>query len=156
VRAVVDTTVWVGAFRSHRARSGARLILEACLHGHVQLVLSREVLRENVEVLLRPELGLDAADVLAFGLFLARHADVVTISGQPQGCRDRNDDIFLETARLGSAEVLVTVDRDLLADDLVERLASENLRVLSIGACVGELRERGIIVGDAVVPKASA
>jgi predicted nucleic acid-binding protein len=119
-------------------------------------VLSREVLSENVEVLMRPELGLDAADVLAFGLFLARHADVVTISGEPQGCRDRNDDIFLETARPGFAEVLVTVDRDLLADDLVERLASENLRILSIGECVTELRERGIIVGKAVVPKESA
>lgn len=156
MRAVVDTTVWVGAFRSRRASSGARLILEACLHGHVQLVLSREVLSENLEVLLRPDLDLDAADVLEFGLFLARHADVVTLSGEPQGCRDPNDDIFLETARLGSAEVLVTVDRDLLADDLVERCAAENLRVLSIGACVAELRDCGIIVGDAVVPRTSA
>jgi predicted nucleic acid-binding protein len=117
--------------------------------------LSREVLNENIEVLLRPELGLDVADVLAFGLFLARHSEVVRISGQPQGCRDRNDDVFLETARLGSAEVLVTVDRDLLADDLVARLASENLRILSIGGCVNELRERGIVVEDAVVPKKS-
>ena len=119
-------------------------------------MLSREVLSENLEVLLRPDLDLDAADVLEFGLFLARHADVVTLSGEPQGCRDPNDDIFLETARLGSAEVLVTVDRDLLADDLVERCAAENLRVLSIGACVAELRDRGIIVGDAVVPRVSA
>lgn len=153
---MVDTSVWVGAFRSRRASSGARLILEACLQGHVRLVLSREILHENMEVLLRPDLGLDAADVLAFGLFLARHADVVPITCKPQGCRDPDDDIFLESARLGTAEVLVTHDRDLLASDLVERLGAENIRVLSIGSFVIELRDRGIVVGDAVVPSTSA
>jgi putative PIN family toxin of toxin-antitoxin system len=156
VRAVVDTSVWVGAFRSRRATSGAQLVLDACLQGHVRLVLSREVLHENIEVLLRPDLALDAVDVLAFGLFLARHADVVAITGTPQGCRDANDDIFLESARLGTAEVLVTLDRDMLAEDLVERLAAENIRVLSIGALIVELRAGGIIVGDAVVPRTSA
>ena len=46
--------------------------------------MSREVLSENLEVLLRPDLQLDAADVLGFGLFLARHAEMVAISGEPQ------------------------------------------------------------------------
>jgi predicted nucleic acid-binding protein len=64
MRAVFDTTVWVGAFRSRQATSGARLILNACVTGHVHAVLSRPVLHEAMEVLLRPALGLDAVDVL--------------------------------------------------------------------------------------------
>lgn len=153
MRVVFDTTVWVGAFRSHQAASGARLILDACMQGHVHVVLSRPVLHEAVEVLLRPKLGLDAADVLAFGLFLAQHGSFVRISGRPQGCRDREDDMFLETARLGEAHALVTFDNDLLERDLVEGLMTEGIRVFSIAAFVRELRESGIILGNVVIPK---
>ena len=106
-----------------------------------------------MEVLLRPQLELDAADVLTFGLFLAQHGSFVRISGRPQGCRDRKDDMFLETARLGEAHALVTFDNDLLERDLVKGLSAEGIRVLSIGDVVRELREVGIIVGDAVVSK---
>jgi phosphoribosylaminoimidazole (AIR) synthetase len=31
VRVVFDTSVWVGAFRSRQAASGARLLLDACV-----------------------------------------------------------------------------------------------------------------------------
>jgi len=109
-----------------------------------------------MEVLLRPELGLDAADVLIFGLFLTRHSTFVRVTGRPQGCRDPKDDMFLETARVGEAQMLVTFDNDLLAFDLVERLLAEGVRVLSIGDFVRELREARIVVDDAVVCKADA
>jgi putative PIN family toxin of toxin-antitoxin system len=153
VRVVFDTTVWVAAFRSRQAASGARLIRDACVHGHVHPVLSRPVLHEAIEVLLRPELGLDAADVLTFGLFLAQHGTFVRITRRPQGCRDPKDDMFLETARVGEAQMLVTFDNDLLALDLVERLLAEGIRVLSIGDFVRELREAGIVVDASVIIK---
>jgi predicted nucleic acid-binding protein len=61
--------------------------------------------------------------------------------------------MFLETARLGEAQMLVTFDNDLLQRDLVERLYAESIRVLSIGDFVRELREAGILVENAIVLK---
>ena len=45
---------------------------------------------------------------------LADVAEWVAISGARMGCRDRDDDKFLETAIEGGADRLVTGDRDLL------------------------------------------
>jgi len=153
MRVVFDTTVWVGAFRSRQATSGARLILDACMAGHIHAVLSRPVLHEAMEVLLRPALDLDATDVLRFGLFLAQYGSFVRISGKPQGCRDPQDDMFLETARLGEAHVLVTFDKDLLELDLVDAMKREGIRIVSIGELVRELRDNGVIIGNKVLLK---
>ncbi len=45
---------------------------------------------------------------------LADVAEWVAISGTPMGCRDPDDDKFLETALRGGADCLITGDRDLL------------------------------------------
>ena len=126
--------------------------MRACLNGHVRLVLSREIVHENIEVLIRPQHRLPLEDVLDFGLYLARTADLVEIEGTPQGCRDPNDDVFLETARKGQAEYVVTFDRDLLEVDLVGRLEADAINVVSIGTFLRELRTRGIVIGNTVVP----
>ncbi len=55
------------------------------------------------------------ADVEQFVLLLCRVADVAPIKHQVMGCRDRNDDVFLETAVVGAADYVVTHDQDLLA-----------------------------------------
>jgi len=154
LRAVFDTTVWISAFRSRSATSASRLILLACLNGHVQIVTSREILHEHIEVLMRPVHWLPLEDVLEFGVFLARNAALVEISGAAQGCRDPNDDMFLETARVGGAEYLVTFDRDLLDAQLVAALEAEGITVASLATFLHALRDRGIITGDAVMPKA--
>ena len=117
VRAVIDTTVLVSAFRSRSATSASRLILTACLNGHVQMVSSREIIYENIEVLMRPLQRLPVEDVLEFGLFLAGSAHLVELSGVPQGCRDPNDDHVLATAVAVKAAVIVTGDKDLLTLD---------------------------------------
>ncbi len=153
VRAVFDTTVWMSAFRSRTSTSASRLIMGACLNGHVELVLSREIIHENIEVLIRPQHRLPLEDVLKFGLFLARTAHLVEIDGTPQGCRDPNDDVFLETARKGQAAYVVTFDRDLLESDLVVRLEADAINVVSIAAFLHELRTLGIVVGNTVVPR---
>ncbi|MBC5798658.1 MAG: putative toxin-antitoxin system toxin component, PIN family [Candidatus Eremiobacteraeota bacterium] len=143
----------MSAFRSQSGTSASRLILRACLNGHVQIVTSRDILHENIEVLMRPMHHLPPADVLEFGLFLARTAELVELSGVPQGCRDRNDDMFLETARIGAAEYLVTFDRDLLDDNLVNALQAQRIRVASLDAFLQALRAAGIVTGDTVMPK---
>jgi putative PIN family toxin of toxin-antitoxin system len=154
LRAVFDTTVWVSAFRSRTSTSASRLIMRACLGGHVQLVASREILHENIEVLMRPLHRLPIEDVLELGVFLARTAHIVELEGAPQGCRDPHDDMFLETARRGGAEYVVTFDRDLLDKGLVACLEADGIRVVSIAAFLQELRTRGIVSGNTVMPKA--
>lgn len=153
LRAVFDTTVWVSAFRSQSGTSASRLVLRACLNGHVQIVTSRDILRENIEVLMRPVHRLPLEDVLEFGVFLARTADFVELSGVAQGCRDPNDDMFLETARIGAAEYLVTFDRDLLDENLIDALETQGIAVASLAAFLQTLRGRGIVTGDTVMPK---
>jgi predicted nucleic acid-binding protein len=62
--------------------------------------------------------------------------------------------MFLETARRGGAEYVVTFDRDLLDNDLVACLEADGIRVVSIAAFLQELRTRGIVSGNTVMPKA--
>ena len=117
------------------------------------MVSSRQIIYENVEVLLRPLQRLPVEDVLEFGLFLTRSAHLVELSGAPQGCRDPNDDMFVETARLGAAEYLVTFDRDLLDAKLVRALEAERITVASVGEFLQALRARGIVTEDMVTPR---
>jgi len=41
-------------------------------------------------------------------------AELVGIAGAPIGCRDRDDDKFLETALVGEADLIISGDQDLL------------------------------------------
>jgi len=63
--------------------------------------------------------------------------------------------MFLETARRGGAEYVVTFDRDLLHEDLVARLEADGIHVVSIGAFLQELRNAAIVRENTVMPRAS-
>ena len=146
----------MSAFRSRSTTSASRLILRACLNGHVQIVTSREIVHENIEVLMRPLHRLPLEDVLEFAAFLVHAGNLVELSGAAQGCRDPNDDMFLETARVGSAEYLVTFDRDLLDPQLVGALEAEGITVASLATFLQVLRARAIVIGDTVLPQVEA
>jgi len=44
-------------------------------------------------------------------------AEFVGISGAPMGCRDRSDDMFLETALTADCQLIISGDQDLLTLD---------------------------------------
>jgi predicted nucleic acid-binding protein len=55
------------------------------------------------------------------------------VSGKLQICRDRDDDVVLETALLGNAELLVTRDEDLSrVPELAEALAPRGVSILTV------------------------
>jgi putative PIN family toxin of toxin-antitoxin system len=89
--------------------------LDAAYAEH-KLLLSEPTFDELVTRLARPKFRpyLGDASRTAFLEALSAAAQWIEIEGEPQGCRDPDDDKYLETAVRGSADAIVTGDRDLL------------------------------------------
>jgi len=118
LRVVVDTSVWVSAAINPVGPPGK--VFDALRHRHFRLVTSEPLLRELAAVLNRRRISaryrLTPESVEQFIALLCRRAEVVAITGEPQGCRDPNDDMLIETARAGNATLLVSRDEDLTRD----------------------------------------
>jgi uncharacterized protein len=82
-----------------------------------RLLVSEPVLAELADVLGRPKFDpyVSLEDRQQFLRLLGRIAEMVPISYTVHACRDPRDDKFLELAVNGSADVIITGDRDLLA-----------------------------------------
>jgi putative PIN family toxin of toxin-antitoxin system len=93
--------------------------MDAWLADRFTLITSEPLLAELAEVLARPKtrakcrITPEQADQFLASMRLL--AEIVPITGSPQGCRDPDDDIFIETAVVGHADVLVSQDEDLLS-----------------------------------------
>ncbi|HXX82918.1 MAG TPA: putative toxin-antitoxin system toxin component, PIN family [Casimicrobiaceae bacterium] len=112
-RVVVDTNVLVS--RLLLARSvAASAVRKAVDHG--QLLASEATLEELSEVLSRRSLNpyVSVKERQEFIRLLGRIAELVPIIMRIRACRDPKDDKFLELAVNGSADVIVTGDKDLL------------------------------------------
>jgi putative PIN family toxin of toxin-antitoxin system len=113
VRAVIDTNVWVSAFLS--GSGFAARVLDAYLGGGFTLIISEPLLEELVDVLSRPRIarrhGRPPERVAALAAVLREHAVLVPVAGAIQICRDADDNVVIETALDGRADVLVSRDR---------------------------------------------
>lgn len=115
MRVVLDTVVFVRALINPHSACGRIVSASA---ERFELVVSEPVLREILEVLVRPELtrkfaGLATLDRPAI-LALLSQATVVSIDNFPAVSRDPNDGKFLATARAADAAYLFSADRHLL------------------------------------------
>jgi uncharacterized protein len=134
-RVVVDTNVWVSALLNP-AGAPAR-VLAALEARRFILVLSEPLLIELAEVLARPRIvrryHITQAMADAFVARLRRRAVIVPVIGTLTLCRDPDDNVVIETAAVGPADMLVTRDDDLKGDaDLVRVLAAGGIEVLSV------------------------
>lgn len=117
IRAVVDPSVLVSAFIGDPKAGPARLV-EAWRDRRFVLVVSPLLLGELGEVLLRPKFarwatdGRAAAYVAGFGARSEHYPDLDE-PGSP-GVRDPDDDYLIALMREAQADVLVSLDRDLL------------------------------------------
>lgn len=113
---VADTNVFV---RSFKARSNAnpnrRIIRLWLLERRVQLVVSRELIAEHLDVFARV-LGMDAALIEEWRVRFERdpRVTVVRLGRRYTESRDPDVNLLLATARAGKARCLLTNDRDLL------------------------------------------
>lgn len=104
---------------------------------HFTLVTSEHLLAEIKEVLTRPRFSrrykVAAADIEELTALLRERAEIAAVTGDVRLCRDPDDDMVIEAARVGRAEALVTRDDDLKRDwDLVQILLAEGIQVLSV------------------------
>ena len=135
LRAVVDTNVWVSAALTpvgHSAR-----VLDALRAGRFTLVTSEPLLDELADVLRRPRIvrrfGTTSDQIAELILQLRDRAEIVTVEGTVDVCRDPDDDRVIETALRGVASVLVTRDDDLKgASEIAAFLAPAGVAVKSV------------------------
>lgn len=111
VRLVIDTDVMVAAFDS--ATGASRQLLLDVLDRKVALLLSPGLMLEYEAVLTRPKvlamIGIDASEVLAVLDELSGICIPVAIDYRWRPvARDPNDDMVLETAINGMADVIAT------------------------------------------------
>ena len=111
-RFVFDTNVIVSALLMKK--SAARDTLDKARAGGV-ILLSMDVIEELREVLSRPAFDryIDEEDRLRFLALLVKEATLVEITQKVKECRDPKDDKFLELAVNGSANFIVSGDKDL-------------------------------------------
>jgi len=114
MRSVVDTNVLVSAIVS--SVSVPRKAVDRALDESV-LLFSEATLDELTEVLLRAKLDryVRHKERKVFLSQLESVAEFVPIVQMIRDCRDPKDNKFLEVALNGSADVIITGDKDLLA-----------------------------------------
>jgi putative PIN family toxin of toxin-antitoxin system len=138
VRVVVDTSVLVAGLRSQLGASS--LVLAAIARQIVRPLVTTAVFLEYEAVLLRAEqrlaTNMSEADVEGFLRALAAAAEPVEISfrWRPQ-LRDPADELMLETAVNGHAEVIVTHN----VTDFEPASAKLGLRILTPAQLLREL-----------------
>ncbi len=110
---------------------------DAWVAGKFLVVVSPFLLQELEDVLTRPRIrtkyGLDDSTIHEYVYLLAVRGMNVTPPGDLHICRDPDDDIILETALVGGANVAVSRDDDLKRDqDLMLHMKSHGVTVMSV------------------------
>lgn len=116
MRLVVDTVVLVRGLMGPQGVQGQLLFDRS---DEYVWIASPDIIQEYLDVLSRPELqhrfnrmGTRHSDVLMKQI---ADATLVHPDETPRICRDPNDDMFLAAALTGSADAIVSEDKDLLS-----------------------------------------
>ena len=112
VKCVVDTNVLISAALT----KGAPFRIVEHLIKNNALIFSKETISELSSRIIQPKFDkyVSAEDRETYINNLILSADLVIIDNLIQGCRDRDDDKFLETAVKGDAQFIISGDQDLL------------------------------------------
>jgi uncharacterized protein len=140
LRAVVDTNIFAAALLS--AQGPNAQVVRAVEEGKILLVTSEPLLLEIEGLLGRAKIrqrGVSAATAASFRELLRRVSVIVPIQGNLKLCRDPKDNMLIETAIRGSADVLASNDNDLHAREVVDHLAPWGIRVLNVYELLREL-----------------
>ena len=97
------------------------------------VLASAELLDEYLHVLAYPEIAdLIYPELLRMYRSQLQHdIELIETPEVPPICRDPDDDKVIATAIYGLADFILTVDQDLLTDDVVEKLGEVGIQVIS-------------------------
>ena len=143
MRAVVDTSVWVSAILNPSGPPAQ--VLEALEDGQFSLVASEPLLAELAKVIARGRLVRRynlTTETTAPVLRVLRDSEFTAVTGSVRICRDPDDDMVIETAINGRADVLVSRDDDLKRyPEVAAVMAERGVRVLTVQRFLDALRE---------------
>ena len=112
LRAVLDTNVLVSAIISD---GKSRELLKRGITNQYSIITSDLILKELLTVLRRPKFKTGEDEIHRTILALIRTADVVNVTSKLKAVKeDPKDDIIVETAVDGEADMIVTGDSHLL------------------------------------------
>ena len=141
VRVVIDTNIWIRILLRGRVTLP---ILEAFNEDKFQLVMSQPLMDEFHLVWNRPRLieRIDPDQALRLEQQLQHRARWVELETTPPNCRDPKDLPVLATAIDGQAEIIVSGDDDLRADDeLRAAMAAYGIQLLGVQSFLDYLNE---------------
>ena len=125
---VIDTNLLV---RALIGGPGSSPLLQAWQAERIHLAVCQETLEELAEVLARPHLQryFTQHDVQELLFLLRRHGQWLQIETQVKLCRDPKDDLLLNLAISAGARYLVSADKDLIDDDVLQETMEREYRV---------------------------
>jgi putative PIN family toxin of toxin-antitoxin system len=143
MRAVIDTSVWVSAILIPSGPPA--MALNALVNNQFSLVTSDPLLAELAEVMTRPRLvqryNLTPEKTHAV-LLVLQDGELTAVTGSVRVCRDPDDDMVIETAINGHADVLVSRDDDLKrSPEVAATLNKHGIQVLSVRRFLDALAE---------------
>ena len=116
MRAVIDTNILIRALIKPHGTVGP--VLHRLRNGEYTLIYSEPLLDELLAKLALPRIrnkyAIDDETITALIALLALRGELVIPRRKVRVCRDPKDDMVIEAALAGAAEVIVTGDDDLL------------------------------------------
>ncbi|MGB3295225.1 MAG: putative toxin-antitoxin system toxin component, PIN family [Phormidesmis sp.] len=143
LRVVIDTNIWIRILLRGRITLP---ILQTFNQGQFQLVMSQFLFDELHEVWRRPRLyrRIDLSQAIRLETQLKGRADWVAVVTVPPNCRDPKDFPVLATAIDGKADIIVSGDDDLRADDeLRAAMVSRGIQLLGVNSFLSRLEREG-------------
>jgi putative PIN family toxin of toxin-antitoxin system len=127
IKAVIDTNIWVSALLNPSGYPAK--LRKSFEEGVFKVVVSEAILEELADVLNRPRIrekySVTAEDIEEILTLIEERSEHVLLSGNIEVCRDKDDNLVIETAIEGKAEYLVTRDDDVKFDKEVLDFLSE-------------------------------
>lgn len=111
-RVVVDTNIWISAIISENFN----LLFETIVEGRIKMIYSSQLMSEFLSVVLRPKMHkyFSLNEIVVIRDFIREHGEYVKPVTKVLICRDPEDNLLLSLSADGSADYLLTGDKDLL------------------------------------------
>ncbi len=135
VRAVIDTNIWVSSLINPFGFPA--VLRKAFEEGAFHIIISEAMIEELTDVLSRSRIlnkyEITEEDVRELLTLIEERADDVSLAGDIDICRDKDDNAVIETAINGRAQYLVSRDDDLKFDKEVSTYLSHyGIAVISL------------------------